>query len=114
MIARLCLALAALNGFLAVTFGAFGAHMIWNSQAKAWLATGAAYQLAHAVAAVAAERRSVTASALFGAGGLIFAAALYGLALGAPRVMGAVAPVGGLLLLAGWAALLVSAFRSKP
>jgi uncharacterized membrane protein YgdD (TMEM256/DUF423 family) len=114
MLSRLPLFLAGLNGFLAVAFGAFGAHVMWNPQAKAWLATGAAYQLAHAVAGVAVERRSRLAAWLFAAGGLIFASALYSLALGGPPTMGAVAPVGGLLLLSGWVTVMVASFRSKP
>ena len=33
---------------------------------------------------------------------LIFSGSLYSLALGAPRIVGAITPVGGLLLIAGW------------
>src|SRR3954470_18369626 len=50
---RLWLALAALNGFLAVAAGAFGAHAVSDPQAKEWLRTGAQYQAIHAVAALA-------------------------------------------------------------
>ena len=40
---RSLLALAGLNGLLAVGIGAFGAHAIADPQAKAWIATGALY-----------------------------------------------------------------------
>jgi uncharacterized membrane protein YgdD (TMEM256/DUF423 family) len=45
----------------------------------------------------------------FLAGIAIFSGTLYAMALGAPRVLGAVTPVGGLLLLAGWLALAFAA-----
>jgi uncharacterized membrane protein YgdD (TMEM256/DUF423 family) len=40
------------------------------------------------------------------AGPLIFSATLYAMALGAPRWLGAVTPLGGLLMLAGWGLVL--------
>ena len=43
---------------------------------------------------------------LFGLGGLIFAGSLYLMALTGVRMLGAVTPIGGVLLLAGWLALL--------
>ena len=39
---------------------------------------------------------------LFVAGGAIFAVTLYAMALGAPRWLGAVTPIGGALMIAGW------------
>ena len=47
------LALAAVNGLMAVAAGAFGAHGVSDPQVKDWLRTGAQYQLAHAVAGLA-------------------------------------------------------------
>ena len=112
---RLILGLAALSGFLAVAAGAFGAHGVTDPVAKGWLETGGHYQLIHALAAIAcvlAARQGVGSLAsawLFLAGGLIFSGTLYLMALGAPRILGAVTPIGGLLLLAGWAWLAWSA-----
>ena len=110
---RLWLALAALNGFLAVAAGAFGAHAVADPQAKEWLRTGAQYQAIHAVAALAcfgllrlAVGPAGWAGWLFGFGGLIFAGSLYLMALTGAKVLGAVTPIGGVLLLAGWAVLL--------
>jgi len=111
--------LAALGGLLAVGFGAFGAHALADPQAKAWVATGATYGVAHAVAALWAAERYRWPALLWTAGSLIFAASLYALALGLPRGLAMAAPVGGTLMLAGWALLLVgflrqSAGRSPP
>jgi uncharacterized membrane protein YgdD (TMEM256/DUF423 family) len=39
------------------------------------------------------------------AGSALFSGTLYAMALGAPRWLGAATPIGGALLLAGWAAL---------
>lgn len=110
---RIWLALAALNGLMGVAAGAFGAHGVSDPQVKGWLQTGAQYQIAHAVAALACYGllRGMVAWAgiagwLFGAGALIFGGSLYVLALTGVRAMGAITPIGGVLLLAGWAVLI--------
>ena len=93
---------AALSGALAVTAGAFGAHGATGPAAD-WLRTGGQYQLVHAVAALIALRFDVRGAAmLFVTGGAIFAITLYAMALGAPRWLGAVTPIGGALLIGGW------------
>lgn len=94
--------LAALSGALAVGAGAFGAHGA-QAQAAEWLKTGAHYQLIHAVAALVALRMEAKGPALlFVAGGTLFAGTLYLMALGAPRWFGAITPIGGAGLIAGW------------
>lgn len=94
--------LAALSGALAVGAGAFGAHGASGSAAE-WLKTGAHYQLIHAVAALVALRMEARGPAwLFVAGGAIFGGTLYLMALGLPRWLGAVTPIGGALLIGGW------------
>jgi uncharacterized membrane protein YgdD (TMEM256/DUF423 family) len=50
-------------------------------------------------------RRGRFAPAFFLAGIVLFSGSLYAMALGAPRWLGAVTPIGGLCFLAGWAAL---------
>ena len=93
---------AALSGALAVAAGAFGAHGASGAAAE-WLKTGAHYQLIHAVAALVAMRFDARGPAwLFVAGGGLVALTLYLMALGAPRWLGAVTPIGGALLIAGW------------
>lgn len=94
--------LAALSGAIAVGAGAFGAHGA-SGQAQEWLKTGAHYQLIHAVAALVALRMEARGSAwLFIGGGAVFAGTLYLMALGAPRWFGAITPIGGAMLIAGW------------
>ncbi len=94
--------LAALSGAIAVAAGAFGAHAA-SGQAQEWLRTGGQYQLIHSVAALVALRFEARGPAwLFVAGGALFAGTLYLMALGAPRWFGAITPVGGALLIAGW------------
>lgn len=97
---------AALSAAVAIAAGAFGAHGASSPQAAEWLRTGGTYQLIHAVAAIAilnVGAGSVRApAALLLVGAAIFAFTLYAMALGAPRWLGAVTPVGGLLLIGGW------------
>ncbi|MFW2829720.1 DUF423 domain-containing protein [Sphingomonas sp. ID0503] len=98
--------IAALSGAVAVIAGAFGAHAA-KGDAVEWLKTGGHYQLIHAVAAILALTvvRGNLAAALFIAGGWVFGGSLYLMAAGAPRWFGAITPLGGLLLIAGWLAL---------
>lgn len=108
---RLVTILAALSGALAVAAGAFGAHGA-EGQAAEWLRTGGQHQLIHAVAALVAVRMEAKAPAwCFVAGGAVFAGTLYLMALGAPRWLGAVTPLGGLALILGWLWLAWSASR---
>ena len=94
--------IAALSGAMAVGAGAFGAHGV-SGQPAGWLKTGAHYQLIHAVAALVALKMAARGPAwLFLAGGGLFAVTLYLMALGAPRWFGAITPIGGAALIAGW------------
>ncbi|WP_439813689.1 DUF423 domain-containing protein [Zavarzinia sp. CC-PAN008] len=122
MAASAWLAIGAVAGGLAVAFGAFGAHGLKGRLTPDDLAiynTAAQYQLTHALALVGAallalqrsSHWSTTAAALFLAGMILFCGALYTLSLGGPRFLGAVAPIGGLSLMAGWAALAIAALK---
>lgn len=113
---------AGLLGALAVVLGAFGAHALRDRLGEADRAifeTGARYQLLHALAAVlAAERaaraRGATAAGwAFVSGTLLFSGSLYGLALGGPRLLGAITPLGGLGFILGWL-LLAWSFVRRP
>ena len=104
--------LAAVSAALAVAAGAFAAHSAAGKAAE-WLRTGAFYQLVHAVAAIALGRSwpgKAPAGVLL-IGSLVFAGTLYAMAFGAPRWLGAVTPVGGALMIGGWAWLAVRALR---
>lgn len=93
---------AALSAALAITAGAFGAHGAASPQAAEWLRTGGMYQLVHAVAAMVLMQAMRGPAALMLAGAVIFAGTLYLMALGAPRWLGAITPIGGSLLIAAW------------
>ena len=112
------LALGALLGLLGVAAGAFGAHALRDSvparDLEIWR-TAAHYQQLHAavLVGVAALGRGGLSKALrvaavaFVVGILIFAGTLDAMVLGGPRVLGAITPIGGLCLMAGWGALVV-------
>lgn len=93
---------AAISAAVAVAAGAFGAHGAAGPQQAEWLRTGGMYQLVHAVAALAIMGTARGPAILLLVGGGIFAVTLYAMALGAPRWLGAVTPVGGGLLIIGW------------
>ncbi len=124
--ARIQILLAAFFAFTAVLFGALGAHALEGilterATVKAW-ETAVLYHLAHAVALFALgvwsgsreSSRSCTWAAACWTGGIIlFSGSLYALALGGPRVLGPVTPLGGLLFLAGWIAIFSAAWKQK-
>jgi uncharacterized membrane protein YgdD (TMEM256/DUF423 family) len=108
---RRLMRLAALSGAIAVAAGAFGAHGASGKPAD-WLKTGGEYEMIHAVAALAAVLLgSNAAAALLLGGSALFALTLYAMALGAPLWLGAVTPVGGIGMIAGW---LLLAWRGTP
>ena len=104
--------LAALSGVMAVAAGAFGAHGATGKPAE-WLRTGAEYQMVHAAAALAvlALADARLPAWLFVGGGQVLGGTLYAMAFGAPRWLGAVTPLGGAALIAGWLALAVVFIR---
>lgn len=93
---------AALSAAMAVAAGAFGAHGASGPQEADWLRTGGLYQLAHAIAALVLMAHARGPAALLIAGAGVFAITLYAMALGAPRWLGAVTPIGGALMIIGW------------
>jgi len=109
---------AALNGALAVALGAFAAHGA-GPQVKSLLTTGAQYELAHALLALICAawprqtRLIVLAGWLAAAGGLVFALALSSIALLSLPAMGAVAPIGGLLMISAWLLIAFAALRTQ-
>lgn len=109
---------AALCGALAVALGAFAAHGA-GPQVKTLLTTGAQYQIVHALLALACAawpgraRLVSVAGWLAGTGGLIFGLSLASIGLLQLPVMGAVAPVGGVLMIAGWLVVGLAVFRSQ-
>jgi uncharacterized membrane protein YgdD (TMEM256/DUF423 family) len=94
--------LACLSAALAIGAGAFGAHGVSDPKAVEWLRTGGLYQLIHAVAAIAIMGVARGAAALMLVGAAIFALTLYAMALGGPKWLGAITPIGGTLMIVGW------------
>jgi uncharacterized membrane protein YgdD (TMEM256/DUF423 family) len=103
---------------IAVAAGAFGAHALAARLTPERLATwetAARYHMYHALAlvlvgAIGARWPSTLLGAagwLFIAGIVVFGGTVYALALGAPRWLGAVTPLGGLAFIVAW--LLVAA-----
>lgn len=120
---RLSGILGCLAGLTAVVLGAFGAHALKGILSEAgtlevWQ-TAVDYHMWHALAlvlcAVISKRgRSMTlAVILFTVGILLFSGSLYWLALGGPGWLGPVTPLGGLSLMAGWAALIVAFWQGR-
>jgi uncharacterized membrane protein YgdD (TMEM256/DUF423 family) len=113
--------LAAAGGFVAVAVGAFAAHGVADPRAQELLRTGATYGFMHTMATFACAtfmqvgaRRARFAPAFFLSGVVLFSGSLYALALGAPRIVGAITPIGGLSFLAGWAILAWAARGVDP
>jgi uncharacterized membrane protein YgdD (TMEM256/DUF423 family) len=94
--------IAALSAAIAIAAGAFGAHGASSPQAAEWLRTGGMYQLVHAVAALVIMQAARGPAWIMLVGAGIFAVTLYAMALGAPRWLGAITPIGGSLLIVAW------------
>lgn len=113
---------AAVLGFLGVALGAFGAHALKpaleaHGSVETWK-TAVLYQLVHAVALLAlAGWRDAhggpnsRVAALWTAGVVLFSGSLYWLALGGPKILGPITPLGGVAFLAGWALLAWQAWK---
>ena len=119
---RVFVVLAALFGALGVVLGAFGAHALRghvdDTALQVWH-TAVEYQFWHALALLAISLAPVepsrwlrTSGAAFVSGILLFCGSLYALALGAPRIVGVITPLGGVALIAGWLLLACSLWRA--
>jgi uncharacterized membrane protein YgdD (TMEM256/DUF423 family) len=118
---------AAINGFLAVALGAFGAHGLAARLAQAenavkrleWWNTASHYHLIHALALglLAAlcpqlpARWAIWAGSSWGIGILLFCGSLYAMSASGRTSLAVATPFGGLALLAGWTTLAIGAAR---
>ena len=115
--------MGALYGLLAVVFGAFGAHALKKKLTPELLhsfETGVKYQMYHALVLLVLGFNLSFDGPLDSAmvncfifGTLLFSFSIYALCLSAAkgkklRFLGPVTPIGGLLLVIGWALLLYS------
>lgn len=118
---RVWIALGSLAGLGAVAMAAVSAHALAGLPpgSVAMVRSGIEMQGWHALAllgvglwAPSGGRLADAAGAAFTVGLLLFCGAVYALGLGGIS-LGSVAPVGGTLLMAGWALLGVSALRAR-
>jgi uncharacterized membrane protein YgdD (TMEM256/DUF423 family) len=124
---RLAIVAGAVLGAVSVAAGAFGAHGLKAfleaaGQSANW-ETAFRYSLVHAVAIVvtglvtalpqAAGCRGmlVAATVCFAFGTLIFSGCLAALCLTGVKLLGAIVPIGGTLLIAGWLLLAAAGLR---
>jgi len=125
-VARLFLICGSAFGALAVALGAFGAHGLRGRLDAPLLhafETAVTYNFYHSLALcllalwcrqlerVAPTDAAAIAGFGFIAGIVLFCGSLYALALGAPRWLGPVTPLGGVAFLTGWVAFFWSAWR---
>jgi len=127
-LAQLLLTLGAAGAGLGVMLGAFGAHALKARLTVASLdtwQTAVLYQFLHALGllvvglwlklavsdGVPVDRALGFAGIAFAVGILFFSGSLYALALGGPRWLGPVTPIGGIAFIAGWLALVYAALR---
>lgn len=115
--------LACLLGGLAVALGAFGAHALEGRLSAGDLATyetAVRYQFYHALALIAVvvvlgrwpqATAAIAAGWLFVAGIAIFSGSLYVLVFSGIRWLGAITPIGGVAMIAGWLTLAWAAWR---
>lgn len=122
---RLCFRISLAYALLAVVLGAFGAHALADTleargSAATWQ-TAVDYQIWHALATILwislyrHSHRSPMIPGFFLIGVLLFSGSLYALALGGPRWLGPITPLGGLSFMIGWSLWLWTGLSpSKP
>jgi len=111
---RIFLMLGAINAFLCVAFGAFGAHGLKQKLSVDMLAvyqTGVQYHFYHSLGLIVVglvllhfpKSRSILLSGwLMLAGIVLFSTSLYALSLTEIRALGAITPFGGIAFLSAW------------
>lgn len=119
---KILLIIGAINGFIAVAFGAFGAHglegKITESKLETWN-TAVQYQMFHTIAilAVGMLMQKISASSLqwagwmFFIGIIIFSGSLYLYSVTSIKTFAMITPIGGVAFLIGWVLLAVAALK---
>ncbi|MBD3107046.1 DUF423 domain-containing protein [Bacillus sp. AGMB 02131] len=120
---KLFITLGAVNGFLAVALGAFGAHMLEGRIPEKYIATwetAVQYQMFHAVGLLVigllawklGTLPAINCSGyLMLAGIIFFSGSLYTLSVTQISILGAITPIGGVLFLASWVMMIVAVFK---
>lgn len=122
---RLFLALGAVNAFLCVGLGAFGAHGLKQQLSVEMLTvyqTGVQYHFYHALGLMViglvlsrspGSRLAALAGWLMLTGIILFSLSLYALSLTGIRSLGMITPLGGLCFLSAWALLAYTLWQEK-
>lgn len=121
---RLFFVVGSILAGIAVAAGAFGAHGLKGRiepQLLEAFATGARYQMSHALALLGVAwgvNRWPQAGLdlggwLIAAGTIVFSGSLYLMALTGTRWLGAITPIGGVFMIAGWAVLAWRTARAR-
>lgn len=116
------IAISALNLALAVMLGAFGAHSLKSfatPEQLTWWATATQYFFYHAIGLLILAVLNKTTPTfpikipfiLIQIGILFFCGSLYIMALGLPRILGAITPIGGAFMIVGWVLLAWQAIK---
>ncbi|MDP4163974.1 MAG: DUF423 domain-containing protein [Bacillota bacterium] len=120
---KLFIIIGAINAFLAVALGAFGAHGLADKLEPKYLEiwkTGVTYQMFHAIGilVVALLLAKVSGNSLFTWSGwlmligiIFFSGSLYVLSLTKISILGAITPLGGVAFLAAWILMIVGAVK---
>ncbi|RXT04890.1 DUF423 domain-containing protein [Ammoniphilus sp. CFH 90114] len=123
MIGKTFIIIGAINAFLTVAIGAFGAHGLKGKITDDLLTiyqTGVQYHMFHSLGLIAvgilASKMASTAMLTWSGwamliGIILFSGSLYVLSLSGIRVLGAITPFGGVAFLIGWALLAIAAYR---
>ena len=106
--------IAGASGALAVAFGAFGAHALKGrvsaEDLETWK-TASMYHFIHTLAILfnssKVSNRIPLSNKLLFSGMVVFSGSLYTLVLTSQKKLGAVTPIGGVLMIGGWIALAI-------
>jgi uncharacterized membrane protein YgdD (TMEM256/DUF423 family) len=119
--ARLLLSFAALSLLCATIAGAVGAHALaLDEKALRSFSTAVQFQFFHGLGVIGitlvglrgvGNRLLWVAAWLLVAGTVLFCGSIYARTLGAPALVGAIAPYGGMAFMLGWLAFAVSVWR---
>lgn len=120
---KIFIIIGAINAFLAVALGAFGAHGLEGKLEPKYLEvwkTGVTYQMFHALGLIAIGilSRNIPATALLSWSGwlmfigiILFSGSLYILSTSGIKILGAITPLGGVAFLISWVLLIIFAVK---
>ncbi|GLI86501.1 DUF423 domain-containing protein [Rossellomorea marisflavi] len=116
--------IGAINAFLSVALGAFGAHALEGKISAKYIETwntGVQYQMFHAIGIliIGVMLGNLAPSSLLSWSGwlmligtILFSGSLYVLSLSGIKVLGAITPLGGVSFLAAWVLLIIFAAKN--